>query len=109
MNREFGRVVKALDLRPNGIFPRGFEPHSSHFFVNAKKKPPHSSVVEQKTVMVISYLLVTGSNPVEEKCAHMAKWISREASNLKIRGSSPRMGLIVLHIKNTFKTIIKYI
>ena len=90
-------MVKALDLRPNGIFPRGFEPHSSHFLFNVlkTKKPPHSSVVEQKTVVVTSYLLVIGSNPVEEKSARMAKWISREASNLKIRGSSPRMGFFV--------------
>jgi hypothetical protein len=73
------------------------------------KKPPHSSVVEQKTVMVISYLLVTGSNPVEEKPARMAKWISREASNLKIRGSSPRMGFFVLKQKDKNKTIIKNI
>ena len=28
-SREFDRVVKVLDLRPNGTFPRGFEPHSS--------------------------------------------------------------------------------
>ena len=27
-----GRVVKALDLSPSGLSPRGFEPRRMHFF-----------------------------------------------------------------------------
>ena len=29
-----GRVVKALDLKSNGIFPRRFEPYSQRYFLN---------------------------------------------------------------------------
>ena len=53
--REFDRVVKVLDLRPNGTFPRGFEPHSSH------KKCKSSSLIKYivRRRIYILYFLFT--------------------------------------------------
>ena len=47
-----GRVVKALDLKSNGIFPRRFEPYSQRYFHH---RFPVSCPT--RTISIVSYLL----------------------------------------------------
>ena len=61
-----GRVVKALDLKSNGIFPRRFEPYSQRYFLNRFPL----LVVQQEPYLMCQISL-----------AAMAEWLRRLTRN----------------------------
>ena len=68
-----GRVVKALDLKSNGIFPRRFEPYSQRSFIQI-------DYFHKSTIDYLSW--ATTSFPYAcRHCAAMAEWLRRLTRN----------------------------
>ncbi|KAG9292258.1 hypothetical protein G9A89_000529, partial [Geosiphon pyriformis] len=76
-----GRVVKALDLSPSGLSPRGFEPRRMHF--SAQKSIRGDSETRRGAVNL------QASRRSLRSRASVAQWIEHQTSNLGVVGSSP--------------------
>ena len=86
-----GRVVKALDLKSNGIFPRRFEPYSQRYFLNRFPL----LVVQQEPYLMCQISL-----------AAMAEWLRRLTRNQMGSsrvGSNPTRSVCWFHLLMNLK------
>ena len=95
-----GRVVKALDLKSNGIFPRRFEPYSQrqtpmHTFPSWQRK---ATIKKMKRLgicqppVVHDPFFMQATQGTESVAAEIAQLGERQTEDLKVPGSIPGFG-----------------